>query len=45
MMDEITKALDNDDCVIGIFLDFSKGFDIDNIDTFLDNFCHYDTRV
>ena len=24
MMDEIIKALNSDDCVVGIFLDFSK---------------------
>ena len=26
MMDQVTKALDNGECVIGIFLDFSKAF-------------------
>ena len=30
MMDEITNALDNNDCVIGVFLDFSKAFDAVN---------------
>ena len=27
MMDQVTKASDNGECVIGIFLDFSKAFD------------------
>ena len=27
LVDKITKALDNKECVIGIFLDISKAFD------------------
>ena len=27
MVDKITEALDNKECVVGIFLDFSKAFD------------------
>ena len=36
MMDEITKALNNNDCVIGVFLDFSKAFDTVDHDILLD---------
>ena len=44
VMDEITKALDNNDCVIGIFLDFQKAFDTVNHDTLLDKLCQYGIR-
>ena len=32
LIDKITEALDNVDCVVGIYLDFSKAFDIVNHD-------------
>ena len=44
MMDEITKALNNNDCVIGVFLDFSKAFDTVNHGILLDKLCHYGIR-
>ena len=44
MMDEITKVLDNDDCVIGIFPEFSKAFDSVNHGIVLDDLCHYGIR-
>ena len=44
MMDEITKALNNNDCVIGVFLDFSKAFDTVDHDILLDKLCHYGIR-
>ena len=44
MMDEITKALNNNDCVIGVFLDFSKAFDTVNHDILLDKLCHFGIR-
>ena len=42
MVDEITKALDSDDCVIGVFLDFPKSFDTVNLDILI---CHYGIRL
>ena len=30
LIDRITEALDKGDCVVGIYLDFSKAFDIVN---------------
>ena len=44
MVDKITKALDNGDYVIGIFLDFSKAFDTVNHETLLDKSSHYGVR-
>ena len=32
LADKITEALDNKECIIGIFLDFSKAFDTVNHD-------------
>ena len=36
MMDQVNKALDNGECVIGIFLDFSKAFDTVNHSILID---------
>ena len=44
MVDKITKALDNGDYIIGIFLDFSKSFDTVNHETLLDKLSHYGVR-
>ena len=35
LIDKITEALDNGDCVVGIYLDFFKAFDTLNHDIFL----------
>ena len=44
MMDQVTKALDNGECVIGIFLDFSKAFDTVNHSILIDKLYHYGIR-
>ena len=44
MMDKITNAIDNGDYVIGIFLDFSKAFDMVNHGILLEKLCHYGIR-
>ena len=44
MMDQVTKALDNGECVIGIFLDFSKAFDTINHSILIDKLYHYSIR-
>ena len=44
MMDQVTKALDNGECVIGILLDFSKAFDTVNHSILIDKLYHYGIR-
>ena len=44
MMDQVTKALDNGESVIGIFLDFSKAFDTVNHSILIDKLYHYGIR-
>ena len=44
MMNDISKALDEGDSVIGIFLDFSKAFDTVNHRILLDKLFHYGIR-
>ena len=44
MVDKITKVLDNGDYIIGIFLDFSKGFDTVKHEILLDKLSHYGVR-
>ena len=44
MMDQVTKALDKGEKVIGIFLDFSKAFDTVNHAILLDKLHHYGVR-
>ena len=45
MMDQVTKALDNGECVIIIFLDFSKAFDTVNHSILIDKWYHYGIRA
>ena len=44
VMDQVTKALDNGECVIVIFLDFSKAFDTVNHSTLIEKLYHYGIR-
>ena len=44
LMDELTKALENKDYVVGIFLDFSKAFDTVNHIILLHKLYHYGVR-
>ena len=44
MMNHVTNALDNGECVIGIFLDFSKAFDTVNHSILLEKIYHYGIR-
>ena len=44
LVDKISKALENGDYVIGLFLDFSKAFDTINFDMLLDKLDHYGIR-
>ena len=41
LIDKITEALDNGHCVVGIYLDFSKGFDTVNNDILLQKLSMY----
>ena len=43
-MDKITKSLENGDYVIGVFLDFSKAFDIVDHKIVLYKLCYYGIR-
>ena len=44
LMDELTKAIENKDYVIGIFLDFSKAFDTVDHSILLRKLAHYGIR-
>ena len=41
LIDKITEALDNGDCVVGIYIDFSKAFDTVNHDILLQKLSMY----
>ena len=44
IMDKIIKSLDNGECVIGVFLDFSKAFDTVDHSILLSKLYHYGIR-
>ena len=44
MVDEVIKGLDNGGCVIGIFLDFSKGFATANHSILIEKLYHYQSK-
>ena len=43
MMDNLIQALEKDEFVVGVFLDFSKAFDTVNHDIVLEKLHHYGT--
>ena len=43
LMDKLTKSMENGDCVVGVFLDFSKAFDMVNHKILLSNRKQYVT--
>ena len=44
LMDKLTKSMENGDYVVGVFLDFSKGFDMVNHKILLSKLYHYGIR-
>ena len=45
LVDKITEALDKGECVVGIFLDFSKVFDTVNHDILLQKLNLYGVKI